>query len=169
VHEDGDTPPIACPWCHAAATEAIRQFAQGTSGTWLVAMRSGRLWGREPGLLLAPGGQIAELAGASEEALAELSSLSPAQRQLIEGRLRKAHDELSVLLTSDDNRAKAFLDTWAAKNVRPVSGDRDAEVSRLLARLLAAWRHSGIPGPALMRAAGGGLRSFVKDALDQHR
>jgi hypothetical protein len=116
---------------------------------------------------------VAELAEASEEVLDELSKLSSEQRQCIEARLRRANDAFSALIASED-RARTFLSTWVAKNIRPIYGDRDsdahrAEVARLLSRLLLAWHHSGIPGPALMRAAGDDITSFVESELDRAR
>jgi hypothetical protein len=98
-------------------------------------------------------GQVAELAQASEEALAELSRRSPALKERLEARRM-----------SDNARAAAFLATWAEKNIRPLPGDFEAELSRLLAKLLTAWYHSAIPGPALLRAAGGDLSRFVEQA-----
>lgn len=168
VRDESAVQPMACPWCHAVPSEDVCRAAGSLPADAPVRCDRPGCGNISPLSYWHLEGQVTELAEASEEALDELSRLSPEQRRHVEERLRQANDEFSALIAGDD-RARTFLGTWLTKNIGPVAGPRDVEVARLLSRLLIAWNHSGIPGPALMRAAGGDLRRFVEDALDRIR
>jgi hypothetical protein len=161
---------MGCPWCHLVASEAVRQSAEHRPVDAELQYDQFGCGKSAPVSLWQMEGQASQLAGASDDALAELSKLTPGHQRRVEARLRAANEELSALLAiTDDGRAMAFLETWTAMHIRPLAGDRGAEVSGLLAQLVTAWHHSGIPEPALWRAAGGNLGSFIEQALDGAR
>jgi hypothetical protein len=160
---------MVCTWCHVAPSEIVRRSAENLQVETQLRCEQASCRKSSPVLHWNLKGQVAELARASDEALAELSRLNPALRRYLQARPGKAARDVPALLPGDHGRAANFLESWAERNIRPMNNSCDTEVSRLLVELLNAWYHSGIPGPAFMRAAGGDLRIFVEGALKRAR
>jgi hypothetical protein len=81
---------MACPWRHVAASDAACQSADLLQASDLLRCDQPGCEEESPVSYWHLEGPVVELAGASEEALAELSRLTPAQRKRIEARLSRA-------------------------------------------------------------------------------
>jgi hypothetical protein len=88
--------PMSCPWCHApASTLLLRRAGRMPAQAPLGCPNCGTsspvsLWHLE--------GQIAELQAASSATVTQLESLSGEQRDKLEARLRRSHEEIERVL-----------------------------------------------------------------------